>query len=190
MSVSDQLILDLILRADLLAPLALIWLAVTVQVVGLRNFLRMTAFDFVSTVASGSPLAKAASSTDWAKFLRPVIVVSALLAAQALIAWGRSDRGFIRRYFENEPALLMHDGPHRSGGKPHSNRHSAYCPAHFYPLEGGAARLCRRPADECSLCRSAGRFKLPPHGHCRHYRSRAADLRSVVPDVTGIAAQR
>ncbi len=110
MFVSGLPLLDLILRSVLLGPLALVWIAVTVQIVGLRSFSKMTAFDFVSTVATGSLLANAASATEWTSFLQSSVGVTALLLVQALIALGRRQGGFIRRYLENQPALLMREG--------------------------------------------------------------------------------
>ena len=48
---------DALLRGALLGPLALLWVLCLSRIVGLRSFTKMTAFDFVATVATGSLLA-------------------------------------------------------------------------------------------------------------------------------------
>lgn len=102
--------LDLFLRAFLLGPLALIWIALVVRVVGLRSFSKMTAFDFITTVASGSLLAASAGATEWSTFFQSTIAVGALLGMQALIAGMRSRSVGWMHFLANEPILLMEDG--------------------------------------------------------------------------------
>jgi uncharacterized membrane protein YcaP (DUF421 family) len=48
---------DLILRGLVLGPLSVAWITVVARIVGLRTFSKVTAFDFVATIASGSLLA-------------------------------------------------------------------------------------------------------------------------------------
>ena len=52
-----------LVRGVVLAAGALFWVLVLVRIVGLRSFSKMTAFDFVATVAIGSLLASAAAAT-------------------------------------------------------------------------------------------------------------------------------
>ncbi len=110
MFVSGPPVLDLLLRSFVLGPLTLLWIVATVQVIGLRSFSKMTAFDFVSTVATGSLLANAATATDWPGFFQSAIAVTAVLGAQALFTWSRRQGGLVREYLENDPVLLMSEG--------------------------------------------------------------------------------
>lgn len=107
---SDLPNLDLVLRAFLLGPLALLWIALVVRIVGLRSFSKMTAFDFITTVATGSLLAGAAAATEWSAFFQSSAAVGALLGMQAIIAGLRIHFTEWVGVFENEPILLMKDG--------------------------------------------------------------------------------
>lgn len=107
---TDADTLDLILRATLLASLCLVWVVGVVRIVGLRSFSKMTAFDFVITVAIGSLLAGAAQATSWPAFLQPTLAIAALLLVQALIARLRSRAPEVEARLQNQPQLLMRDG--------------------------------------------------------------------------------
>ena len=48
---------DAIIRGVALGLIALVWVILVVRVIGLRTFSKMTAFDFVITLATGSLLA-------------------------------------------------------------------------------------------------------------------------------------
>lgn len=106
----DRPALDLLLRILILGPATLLWVTVTVRLVGLRSFSKMASFDFVATVATGSLLANAATSTKWPDFLQSALSMSAILATQALITWLRRRTRWVRRLLENQPILLMLDG--------------------------------------------------------------------------------
>lgn len=110
MFVSGPASLDLLLRSVLLGPLALLWIAAVVRMTGLRSFSKMTAVDFVTTVATGSLMANAATATEWHGFLQSAGAVGALLGVQALIARGRRQVPLWRQHLENEPRLLMREG--------------------------------------------------------------------------------
>lgn len=101
---------DLILRILILGPLSLLWISLVVRLVGLRSFSKMTAFDFITTVATGSLLATAANATQWPTFFQSSGAVLALLGAQALIAKLRIHSNKLMSMFENEPILLMKNG--------------------------------------------------------------------------------
>lgn len=102
--------LDIFLRVMILGPVSLIWIAAVVRVIGLRSFSKMTAFDFITTVATGSLLASGAGAVDWSEFVQAVGSVAALLALQALIAALRVRSAGWMRFLENEPILLMENG--------------------------------------------------------------------------------
>jgi len=102
--------LDSLVRALLLAPFALAWVIVFVRIAGLRAFSKMTAFDFVVTVATGSLLASAATATGWPAFIQAVVAIAALLAAQYLLARLRQLSNFVDGLIGNEPLLLMRNG--------------------------------------------------------------------------------
>lgn len=102
--------LDIFLRIAILGPITLIWIAIVVRFIGLRSFSKMTAFDFITTVATGSLLAGAAGASEWSEFFQSSGAVAALLALQALIAGLRVRSVGLMHILENEPILLMEDG--------------------------------------------------------------------------------
>ncbi len=106
----DNPTLDLILRGLLLGPLAVVWITAVTKLVGLRTFSKVTAYDFVATIASGSLLAQAASATEWKQFIQTSIAVGAILGSQRLLAALRLRSDKFRRAIENEPILLMTRG--------------------------------------------------------------------------------
>lgn len=101
---------DAILRIVILGPLSLIWITTVVRVIGLRSFSKMTAFDFVTTVATGSLLGGAATATTWTGFMVASGAMLALLGTQALVTEMRVRSVEWLKILENEPILLMRDG--------------------------------------------------------------------------------
>lgn len=106
----DSVPLDIIARALLLSGLALVWVVFVVRVIGLRTFSKMTAFDFVATVATGSLLAGACQATTWPEFAQPTLAILALLGAQFVIARLRQASDQFEDVVQNEPVILMRDG--------------------------------------------------------------------------------
>lgn len=106
----DNTSLDLIARAVLLSVIALTWVIFVVRVIGLRSFSKMTAFDFVATIATGSLLAGACQATTWPEFAQPALAIAALLGAQYTVAQLRQASDRFEWVVENEPVLLMRDG--------------------------------------------------------------------------------
>ena len=106
----DSVPLDLLLRAVVLATLAMAWVILVVRFIGLRTFSKMTAFDFVATVAIGSLLAGASQAAAWEEFLQPVLAIAALLGVQYTIARLRKASDVIEHAVQNTPVLLMRDG--------------------------------------------------------------------------------
>jgi uncharacterized membrane protein YcaP (DUF421 family) len=102
--------LDAIARAILLSAIAVIWIVIVVRVIGLRAFSKMTAFDFVVTVATGSLLAGASQATSWPGFVQPTIAIASLLGVQYFVAQGRLHSSKFQAAVQNTPVLLMSDG--------------------------------------------------------------------------------
>ena len=102
--------LEVLVRGIVLAAGALLWVLLLVRVVGLRSFSKMTAFDFVATVATGSLLATAATASQWTEFAQVGIAVFAVMGVQAALAILRKASGRARDLLGNTPILLMRDG--------------------------------------------------------------------------------
>lgn len=110
MIVSEPEWLDLILRVFTLAPIALVWVILVTRFIGLRSFSKMTTFDFVVTVATGSLLANAATASEWSGWLQASLAIFVLLFAQACLTWLRRRSDEARSLMENEPLILFRDG--------------------------------------------------------------------------------
>lgn len=102
--------LDLVLRAILLSSMALCWVVIVVRCVGLRAFSKMTVFDFVVTVATGSLLAGASQATDWSGFIQASLAIASLLGLQYIVARLRKVSDRFEQAVQNSPVLLMRDG--------------------------------------------------------------------------------
>lgn len=100
---------DAVLRGAALTVVGLLWILLLVRIVGLRSFSKMTAFDFVITLATASLLATAATVTSWTAFVQAMVAILALLATQVTLALLRRWNA-ARRVMENTPVLLMHEG--------------------------------------------------------------------------------
>ncbi|WP_375270364.1 DUF421 domain-containing protein [Sphingomonas sp.] len=100
---------DAVVRGAALTIAGLLWILLLVRIVGLRSFSKMTAFDFVITLATASLLATAATVTGWAAYVQAMVAILALLATQVALALLRRWRA-ARRVMENTPVLLMHEG--------------------------------------------------------------------------------
>lgn len=99
-----------VLRGIMLGGVALVWVIVLVRLIGARTLSKMTAFDFVVTLATGSLLATAASSSTLTAFVQAISAIAALLSAQALLALLRQRSNGFRHLIENEPLLVLRDG--------------------------------------------------------------------------------
>ncbi|MEH6701625.1 DUF421 domain-containing protein [Parasphingorhabdus sp.] len=107
---SADMQVDIFLRSLFLAPLALLWVMLNVRIVGLRSFSKMTAFDFVVTVATGSLLAGAVTVENWSAFIQNIGGITMLLASQFAIAKMRIADLRIVDMATNDPVWLMKDG--------------------------------------------------------------------------------
>ena len=102
--------LDTIVRALALSSVAVIWVVLLVRFIGLRAFSKMTAFDFVVTVATGSLLARAAQATNWSAFCQATLAMDGLHDVQYVTARLRKKSERFEAIVQNAPVLLMRDG--------------------------------------------------------------------------------
>ena len=105
---ADQI--DVVLRAVLLSAIAVMWVVLVVRIIGLRAFSKMTAFDFVITVAIGSVLSGASQATSWSGFLQALLALASLLFVQFGLAYVRRRSDRFADALQNAPVLLMRDG--------------------------------------------------------------------------------
>lgn len=108
-------VLDTVLRGLILGPLALLWITAVTRMIGLRTFSKLTAFDFVATIATGSLLAQAAGAKGWHEFTQAAIAVAVVLTSQRVIAAIRFRSDRFRDAIENDPILLMSRGTFHRG---------------------------------------------------------------------------
>jgi len=107
---TDITTLEIILRILILAPSTLIWVVVMVRVVGLRTFSKMTAFDFVATIATGSLMANAATVSSWSAYWQAIGAMVVILLTQAAMALWRKRTEIASEILENEPIFLFKEG--------------------------------------------------------------------------------
>lgn len=102
--------LEILARSAALTAIALVWVVILVRVIGLRSFSKMTAFDFVTTIAMGSLLAGASTASSWSSFFQAMLAMAFLLAAQWVLAYARIRSRRLRDLIANTPLLLMENG--------------------------------------------------------------------------------
>ena len=93
-----------------LTAIVILWVVVLVRVSGLRSLAKMTGFDFVTTVAVGSLIANAGTSTSWTGFAQALAAIGGLFALQWLLARARVHSKMMQNVLGNEPVLLMEQG--------------------------------------------------------------------------------
>ena len=91
------------------AAILLPMLIATVRLAGLRSFAKMSAHDFVVTVATGSVVAATVLNpgTPW---WQGALALVALFAVQMLVGAVRARVPGAQRWIDNEPVVLMRDG--------------------------------------------------------------------------------
>lgn len=99
-----------IARGLVLTALAILWTLLLVRIIGLRAFSKMTAFDFVTTIATGSLIAQAGTRADAAEFVQALAAIAGIFAVQWLLAKGRQRWSGLRKVIGNNPVLLMEHG--------------------------------------------------------------------------------
>lgn len=97
-------------RGLLLTAIAVLWTVLLVRIVGLRAFSKMTSFDFVTTVATGSLIAQAGTRDEWMAFLQCLAAIAGVFAIQYTLAKVRQRYSAMRHLLKNQPVLLMVDG--------------------------------------------------------------------------------
>lgn len=106
----DPPLTDAVLRGAILTGAGLLWVLILARIVGLRSFSKMTAFDFVATIATGSLLANAAVATDLKGFAQSMVAIAALFLFQMILASLRRRFEPFRKLVDNRPTILMRDG--------------------------------------------------------------------------------
>lgn len=99
-----------LVRGLVLTSIAVLWTVLLVRIVGLRAFSKMTAFDFVTTVATGSLIAQAGTRTDWMSFFQALAAIAGVFLIQYVLAVARQRSDKVKRLITNRPVLLMEDG--------------------------------------------------------------------------------
>lgn len=99
-----------VVRGLLLTIVAVLWTVALVRVVGLRSFSKMTSFDFVATIATGSLIAQAGTRSDWGEFLQALAAITGVFLVQWLLAKARQRSEMLRQVIVNQPVLLMEGG--------------------------------------------------------------------------------
>ncbi|QYJ06929.1 DUF421 domain-containing protein [Qipengyuania flava] len=102
--------LDLLARAVILSAIGLVWVTAVIRVIGLRSLSKMTNFDFVVTVASGSLLAGAVQASEWPAFAQALLALAALFGLQYLVANLRQSSDSFEDAIQNGPIFLMYEG--------------------------------------------------------------------------------
>lgn len=106
----DDTTLDIITRVTVFSAIGLIWVIALTRMIGLRTLSKMTNFDFVVTLASGSLLAGAVQATAWNGFAQALIAMTVLSVFQYLLAKGRRSSDRFENSLQNNPIFLMYEG--------------------------------------------------------------------------------
>lgn len=101
---------DSLARGVALTAVAVLWTVLLVRIVGLRAFSKMSAFDFVTTIATGSLIAQAGTRSELLPFLQCLAAISGVFLIQWLLARARQGSDLVQGVLVNEPALLVENG--------------------------------------------------------------------------------
>ena len=99
-----------LVRSVALTAGAVLWTVLLVRIVGLRAFSKMTAFDFVTTIAVGSLIAQAGTRDDWIEYFQALAAIGGLFLVQWLLARARQRWRSAKALLSNQPMLLMEHG--------------------------------------------------------------------------------
>lgn len=99
-----------LIRGLILASVAVLWTIFLVRTIGLRAFSKMTAFDFVATIATGSLIAQAATRADVSEFVQAMAAIAGVFLIQWLLAKARLQSDSFQNLIQNKPVLLMENG--------------------------------------------------------------------------------
>ena len=98
-----------LLRILVVGTLAYVGMLLFLRAAGKRALAKLSAYDFVVTVALGSMLATALLSQQ-VTLDRALLAIALLLALQRLAAWASMRSPAVRRLINNEPALVAYRG--------------------------------------------------------------------------------
>ncbi len=99
-----------VIRGLLLTAVAVLWTVLLVRIVGLRAFSKMTAFDFVATVATGSLIAQAGTRAQSDEYLQALAAIGGVFLVQWSLAKARQVSERMKKVLSNDPVLLMEHG--------------------------------------------------------------------------------
>ena len=99
-----------VVRGPLLMAVAVLWTVLLVRSVGLRAFSKMTSFDFVTTVATGSLIAQAATRSRLDEFVQALAAIAGVFLIQWVLAKSRHLSDLAHKVLTNEPVVLMEHG--------------------------------------------------------------------------------
>ena len=102
--------LDVATRVLVLSAIGIVWVTLVIRLIGLRSLSKMTNFDFLVTVASGSLLAGAVQATEWSAYLEALRALADLFGLQFLIAKARQSSETFEQAIQNGPIFLMWEG--------------------------------------------------------------------------------
>lgn len=102
--------LDIATRAVVLSLIGIVWVMLVIRMIGLRSLSKMTNFDFVVTIASGSLLAGAVQASEWPAFVQALGALAALFVLQFIIAKLRQQSESFEQAIQNGPIFLMWEG--------------------------------------------------------------------------------
>jgi uncharacterized membrane protein YcaP (DUF421 family) len=106
----EEIWLDIATRAVVLSLIGIVWVTLVIRLIGLRSLSKMTNFDFVVTLASGSLLAGAVQASKWPAFVQALAGVAAIFVLQFLIAKLRQQSESFEQAMQNGPIFLMWEG--------------------------------------------------------------------------------
>ncbi len=101
---------DALLGGVLLSVLAVAWVILLIRFIGLRSLSKMTSYDFVITLATGSLVAQAAGADQWSGYVQALTAIGALMLLQAVLERARRRGDRIGAIITNEPVLLVREG--------------------------------------------------------------------------------
>lgn len=99
-----------LVRGVILTAGAMLWTILLVRIVGLRAFSKMTAFDFVTTIASSSLVATAGTRTEPSEYLQTLAAIAGIFLVKWLLSIVRLKSDAARKLVQNKPVLLMENG--------------------------------------------------------------------------------
>lgn len=89
---------------------AVAWTLLLARIVGLRAFSQATAFDFATTIATGSLIAQAGTRSELGEYVQAMAAIGAVFLIEYILARGRKYSQRFARAIDNQPTLLMKDG--------------------------------------------------------------------------------